>query len=74
MRLSDPMYCTYCGSKKHTLKNCPKTNPGQANRRNMFCTYCGSKKHNLQACPKTNDGQAARRNREEDYEDNYIKD
>ena len=46
------MYCPYCGSHKHTLKNCPHTWPGQTNRRNLYCIFCGSHKHNVNGCPK----------------------
>lgn len=47
------MRCSYCGSDKHTLSNCPKTWKGQVNRNAMRCSYCGSNKHNIRACPKT---------------------
>lgn len=50
------MYCSYCGSREHTIKNCPKTWSGQANRASMRCSYCGSKKHILKTCPKTFQG------------------
>ena len=46
------MRCTYCGSKKHTETNCPKTAGGQAARRAMRCGYCGAGDHTDQACPK----------------------
>ncbi len=47
------MWCGYCGSKDHTIDNCPKTWGGQANRNAMRCGYCGSTNHNRPACPKT---------------------
>lgn len=46
------MRCTYCGSRLHTISNCPKTWAGQGNRRAMRCTYCGKNDHNYEACPK----------------------
>lgn len=54
------MRCGYCGSDRHTIKLCPKTAGGQANRQNLHCGYCGSGDHNIQACPKTFSGNAAR--------------
>lgn len=44
------MRCTYCGSRLHTVENCPKTWGGSVNRQRMRCTYCGSRKHNYPAC------------------------
>jgi hypothetical protein len=54
------MYCSYCGSKQHTVANCPKTAQGSLNRTGMRCSYCGDKNHNVKACPKTAKGNAAR--------------
>jgi primosomal protein N' len=68
------MYCGFCGSKKHTVKNCPKTWSGQANRNSMRCGYCGSKKHNIEACPKTWSGNAKRAWHKEEIENDYIED
>ena len=68
------LYCWYCGSRKHTAKNCPKTWSGQANRRMMRCEYCGSTKHNLKACPKTSEGSSMRKWRSREIEDEYIED
>lgn len=69
------MYCGYCGSRKHTIKNCPHTWRGQANRNRMYCGYCGSKKHNINACPKTFQGNANMSgwNRHK-FKDEYVKD
>lgn len=50
------MYCTYCGSRSHTAKNCPKSYGGSVNRFHMRCTYCGGRDHNVDACPKTYSG------------------
>ena len=47
------MYCTYCGSRQHETKYCPKTWEGQGNLAKRYCGYCGSKLHNLEECPKT---------------------
>lgn len=66
--------CTYCGSRLHTLRNCPKTWIGQANRVGMRCSYCGSNNHNLNACPSTFFGNAARACREDKIKDDFIKD
>ncbi len=68
------MYCGFCGSHDHTIKNCPKTASGQANRNAMYCGYCGSKKHNTNACPKTFYGNAVRAWHPEAVEDDFIKD
>ena len=68
------MYCVYCGSKKHTVKNCPKTWGGSARRAHMHCSYCGSNEHNVNACPKTWGGNAARAWHPESVADDFIKD
>lgn len=68
------MYCSYCGSKLHTIVNCPKTWGGQANRSNMRCSYCGSNKHLIEACPKTWGGSANRQWNENKIKDSFIKD
>jgi len=65
------MKCSYCGSVKHTEKNCPKTHEGWVNRLHLYCTYCGSEKHNVNACPKLN-GTVALRNKL--LQDHFIKD
>ncbi len=54
------MCCSYCGSRAHTIENCPKTWSGSSNRLHMRCSYCGSHEHNVKACPKTWNGNAAR--------------
>lgn len=61
------MWCSYCGSDKHTLANCPKTWGGQANRTAMRCSYCGHRDHNVAACSRTWGGAAPK-------PDDYIKD
>ena len=68
------MYCSFCGSHQHTIKNCPRTYSGQANRRSMRCGYCGSTTHNINACPKTWGGSARRAWHKESIENDYIKD
>jgi len=68
------MRCSYCGSNKHTLKNCSKTFYGPSNRSSMRCTYCGSNKHNVVACPKTFYGNAARAWHPESVEDDFVED
>lgn len=68
------MYCSFCGSNKHTIKNCPKTWNGQGNRNTMYCGYCGSRKHNINACPKTFDGSGIRTWTPHLVEDEFIKD
>ena len=56
------MRCSYCGSKLHTVENCPKTWGGSARRRQLHCGYCGTwGDHDTRACPKTWSGPAARR-------------
>jgi hypothetical protein len=50
------MLCTFCGSKKHSDNNCPKTPDGQANRAKLKCSYCGSTTHKKVACAKTTAG------------------
>jgi len=68
------MYCTYCRSHEHTIKNCPKTWGGSTNRQHMYCTYCASREHNIEACPKTYAGNAARAWHPDTVADHYIKD
>lgn len=47
----EKMSCTYCGSRQHTIKNCPKTWAGGSNRQQLRCGYCGEAGHNSMACP-----------------------
>ncbi|GAH47102.1 unnamed protein product [marine sediment metagenome] len=68
------MYCRYCGSHNHTIKNCPKTHSGSINRLHMKCAYCGSKEHNIDACPKTFHGNAMRAWHPDKISNNFIKD
>lgn len=68
------MRCSYCGQTQHTIKNCPKTWDGSANRARMHCGYCGAKNHNTRACPKTWHGNAARAWHPETVADDFIKD
>jgi hypothetical protein len=68
------MYCSYCGSHAHTLRNCPKTAQGQSNRLHMRCSYCGSRKHNAQACPKTFAGNAAMAWNRDSIKDAHVND
>ena len=68
------MYCSFCRSNKHTMKNCPHTYQGQINRMNMRCTYCGSNKHNVKGCPLTYEGSAKRAWHEREIDNEFIKD
>ncbi len=68
------MHCSYCWSKRHTIKNCPKTWGGQANRNRMHCSYCWSNKHNVAACPKTWHGSAVRAWHSYTVEDDFVED
>lgn len=52
MRMVKPVHCSYCGSKNHGIKYCPKTWAGQSNTNNRRCTYCGDKSHERKDCPK----------------------
>jgi len=72
--MSSVMYCEYCGSHKHTIKNCPKTWGGSVKHTHMRCGYCGSKKHNTKACPKTWGGNAARAWHPETVKDDFVED
>jgi primosomal protein N' len=72
--MSTRMYCAYCGSRLHTITNCPKTWGGQARRNAMRCGYCGSREHNIAACPKTFSGSAARAWHPDDVADDFVKD
>lgn len=72
--MSKVMFCSYCGSRQHTITNCPKTWQGQANRNRMYCTYCGSREHNIAACPKTYSGNAARTWDDESVQDDFVED
>lgn len=44
--------CTYCGSRLHTVANCPKTWGGSSRRANLSCGYCGQSGHNSNARPR----------------------
>lgn len=68
------MRCAYCGSPRHTERNCPKTFGGSANRANMRCSYCGARTHNVNACPKTFDGNAARAWNPDSVADDFVED
>ena len=68
------MRCTYCGSKFHTITNCPKTFGGSISRIHMRCTYCGERTHNIEACPKTYSGSSARKWNPESVADNFVLD
>lgn len=58
--------CTYCGSQRHTLANCPNTWGGSVRRTNLHCGYCGQSGHNSNACPH-NASSARRRNLSDDF-------
>ena len=68
------MYCSYCGSNKHTIKNCPKTWGGSVNRMHLRCGYCGKVGHSIKACPETFSGSAARAWHPYKVEDDLILD
>jgi len=68
------MWCSFCGSNRHTIKNCPKTWNGQANRNHMRCSYCGSRKHNINACEKTFNGNANMAWNKVKIKDDYVMD
>ena len=68
------MRCTYCGSYRHTITNCPRTADGLSNRMHMRCTYCGSKNHNVNACPKTQNGISNITWHKEKVENDYLRD
>jgi uncharacterized Zn finger protein len=68
------MYCTYCGSKKHTVVNCPKTWGGSVRHAHLHCNFCGAKDHDIQACPKTWNGNAKRAWNPESIEDHFVLD
>jgi hypothetical protein len=68
------MRCTFCGSGKHTIANCPKTWGGSANRARMRCTYCDARDHGIEACPKTHAGSTARAWHPETVADCFIVD
>ena len=46
------LWCSYCGSRAHTIALCPKTWGGQIARARLRCSYCGADDHNRDACPK----------------------
>lgn len=55
------MRCSYCGSTKHSLTNCPRTRTGNERRSyNLRCGYCGQGGHTIKACKQTASGNAAR--------------
>ena len=68
------MRCTYCGSNKHTYRNCPHTWHGSVRHAQMRCTYCGAHNHEVEACPHTWNGNAARAWYPETVADYFVKD
>jgi len=68
------MYCTYCGSRGHTERLCPKTHGGSAARLHLRCTYCGRRDHEIEACPKTRSGNAARAWDPDSVADHFVLD
>lgn len=68
------MRCTYCGSERHTYRNCPKTWGGSALHARMRCSYCGAGSHEIEACPKTWGGNAARAWHPDSVADHFVKD
>lgn len=68
------MYCTYCGSMKHTRMNCPKTYDGSVKHSQMRCDFCGEKDHTIEACPFTYNGNAARKFYPESVSNYYVRD
>jgi hypothetical protein len=68
------VYCQFCRSSRHTIKNCPRTAVGQINRAAMRCKYCGSRKHNIAGCPKTWQGSANRAWHKDAIADDYVQD
>lgn len=51
-------HCTYCGSKLHDIRTCPKTWAGSFNRWTLRCSYCGGRDHDEQACRKRHTSRA----------------
>lgn len=68
------MRCNFCGSERHTERNCPATWQGQESRRRMVCAFCWKKGHTEKACPETWQGNAARAFNPESIADEFIKD
>jgi len=68
------MRCTFCGSEKHTEKNCPRTWQGIENRRRMVCAFCWARGHTEKACPQTWQGNAIMASDPESVADEFIKD
>jgi len=52
------MRCSYCGSRLHDVRACPKTWAGSSARARLRCSYCGGRDHDKQACPKRHTGRA----------------
>jgi hypothetical protein len=67
------MRCSYCGSRQHTERLCPKTHGGSARRLHLRCTYCGARDHDIAACPRTYAGSAARAWYEDDVADHFVR-
>jgi len=68
------MRCSYCGSRGHTLKLCPKTWGGSVARARLRCSYCGGRDHDVSACPKTFSGNAARAWHPDSVADHFYRD
>ena len=44
------MFCSWCGSRKHTIDTCPKLAARQG-RRKPLCSFCGKRGHSTDNCP-----------------------
>ncbi|OWO86549.1 hypothetical protein B5C26_00965 [Photorhabdus luminescens] len=60
------MSCSYCGSRLHTIANCPNTWGSSVRRIHLRCSYCGHHGHNSNACPH-NASSGNRRKVNDDY-------
>ena len=52
------MRCSYCGSRLHDQRTCPKTWAGSSARARLWCSYCGGRDHDKQACTRRHTGRA----------------
>lgn len=68
--------CTYCGSRLHTVANCPETWSGSSHRHSLhcgYCGYCGAQGYTSKACPH-NASSARRRELNDNFYLDWLND
>lgn len=50
--MPERLWCSFCGSHRHSYDYCPHRFEGYGNRMALRCSYCGGRDHNRDACEK----------------------